>query len=479
MKPYVIGIAGESGVGKSTITRVIQLFYGIENTTVISTDDLHKWERTNHNWNEITHLNPKANNLELGDMHLQALSKGESVYRSIYNHNTGTFNPPIKVQPKRILINQGLHAFYTSESQKCTDLKVFLNTDDDLRTHWKIIRDTEKRGYKYNEVLDAIAKRRVDAQIINQEQLRVADVVVYIRPEKPIKNLGDRHEIVNVVMESVLMNHTRDTLFTFLEEHNTAIKNFVQLSNSIGSRVEDCQAAGGNISIKVNDKMIIKSSGYAMKDISYAEGHTTVEYNHMLDVSDEDAYNKLTQSDYFFIGKRPSMEVGFHAILGKYVLHSHPIYLTSILCMQNSEEVVKKLYSQFNYAYIGYISPGYDLYESIKQVGDGYDIYFLENHGVIINSETFVGLEAKFHYINDIAKKYITKDLKSFDLEFANIITNKEFMFPDAVILNNNVEVIAANNYINYVTKHRGRSLSKEHMVRLLMMESEKYRKSI
>lgn len=480
MSPYIIGIAGESGVGKSTITKVIQLFYGIENTTVISTDDLHKWERNNPNWNNITHLNPNANNLELGDMHLEALSKGKTIYRSVYNHDIGIFNPPIKIQPKEIIINQGLHAFYTKKSQEYTNLKIFINTDDDLRTHWKIIRDTEKRGYKYNVVLDTIEKRRADAQIINQEQLRVADVVISIRPEKPIKNIGDKHEKVEVIIENIMINNIDDKLFMFIKDYNTAIKNFIQLSNNIGSQIENCQGAGGNISIKVNNKMIIKSSGYSMKDVSQTDGYTTVEYNHMLDIQNEKDYNNLIKSDYFFIGKRPSMEVGFHSLLGKYVLHSHPIYLTAILCLQNSKDIIKKLYSQFNYIYIPYITPGYDLFEYIKNLKDSYDIYFLENHGVIINSDSYIGLEAKFYYINDIAKKYIVKeDTKIFSLEFLEHITNKEFMFPDAVVLNNNIETIAANNYISYITKDKGRFLSKEHMVHLLMMESEKYRKSI
>ena len=225
--------------------------------------------------------------------------------------------------------------------------------------------------------------------------------------------------------------------------------------------------------------MIIKSSGYHMKDISYGKGHTTVEYNYMLNINSEDDYNALIQSNHFYIGERPSMEVGFHSILKKYVLHSHPIYLTTLLCKQESKEIIQKLYSQFNYVYVNYTNPGYNLFQSIKQIGDSYDIYFLENHGVIIQSETFVGLEAKFHYINDIAKQYILKHYKAFDLEFTNSFNSKEFMFPDAVILNNNIEIIAANNYINYVTDYKGRPLTKKSIIDLLMMEPEKYRKSI
>jgi len=479
MKPYIIGIAGESGVGKSTITKIIQLFYNAKNTTVISTDDLHKWERTNPIWNKVTHLNPEANNLLLGDVHLKCLAEGTPIYRSGYNHNTGGFNPPVEVVPKQVVINQGLHAFYTKETQKYTDLKLFIDTDDTLRTHWKIIRDTEKRGYKYNEVLKAIDRRRVDAELITQEQLKVADVIITIKPTAPIQKVGDKHEKIQVVVETKVVRNLNEELLCFIKEYSNAIQDFVQLSNSIGQKVENCQAAGGNISIKVGDKMVIKSSGFLMKDVSYEEGHTTVEYNYINEVCTEDGYNKLLRSDHFYTERRPSMEVGFHSILKKYVAHSHPVYLTAILSHKASEKIIKDLYSDFNYIYIPYSLPGYELFASIRKAGGTYDIYFLENHGVIINSETLVGLEEKFNYITNIAQEYIVADLEPFNLSFADKITTEELMFPDAVVLNSNLEVTAANKYINYIVAGNGRPLPKDSIVQLLMMESEKYRRSI
>ena len=479
MMNYVIGVSGESGVVKSTITKVIQLFYGVDNTTVISSDDLHKWERSSDNWNKMTHLNPDANNLDLGDDHLEALSKGNYIHRSVYNHKSGAFNPPIKINPKSIIINHGLHAFYTKKSQEYTNLKIFINTDDSLRTHWKIIRDTEKRGYKYNDVLDSIIKRRADAQVINQEQLRVADVIVEIRPERPIKKLGDRNEVVEVIVDNILINNTENDLFVFLKEYNSSVKNFVRICNNVGSRIEDSQAAGGNASIKIQDKMVIKASGHTMGSISHSEGYVTIDYNQISNVENEEDYNRVLKSTQDTSSKRPSMEAGFHAILGKCVLHSHPIYLTSILCMKDSEDKLKELYGHLDYVYIPYRNPGFDLFNAIKNLDRTFNVYFLENHGLIINSENSVELEDKFRHINDIAKKYITEKFKTFDLGFANGNQENQFMFPDAVVFNDNLEIIAANNYINYVTKNNGRFLSKKDIIYLLMMESEKFRKNL
>ena len=218
-KPFIIGIAGESGVGKSTMCDIISLFYGIKNITVISTDDLHKWERNDPMWHNITHLNPDANNLELGDIHIRDLSEGKAIYRSIYNHKTGHFDPPKKIEPHNTILIEGLHAFYTKESQSKIDLKIFVDTNERLRTHWKILRDTEERGYKYNDVLEIIEKRRVDNEKIRSNQLNIADVVIDINTKNDIKILGDKHETVDLTINMKYRNNiSQNDLIDFIEE---------------------------------------------------------------------------------------------------------------------------------------------------------------------------------------------------------------------------------------------------------------------
>ena len=64
--PYIIGITGPSGVGKTTLSKLITYLYNIKDTLILSGDDLHKWERNDPNWNTYTHFNPDANNLNIG-----------------------------------------------------------------------------------------------------------------------------------------------------------------------------------------------------------------------------------------------------------------------------------------------------------------------------------------------------------------------------------------------------------------------------
>jgi len=61
----IIAISGSSGVGKTTISRLISIALPNEKTLVFSGDDLHKWERGDNKWQTYTHLNPEANNLLL------------------------------------------------------------------------------------------------------------------------------------------------------------------------------------------------------------------------------------------------------------------------------------------------------------------------------------------------------------------------------------------------------------------------------
>ena len=483
VKPYIIGIAGESGVGKSTMTGIVQLFFGKENTITLSTDDLHRWERTSPNWDIFTHLNPEANNLELGDIHLQELSEGKSVYRSVYDHNTGTFKAPEKIESNRIIINQGLHAFYTEQSQQLTDLKIFINTDETLRTHWKVIRDTEKRGYKYSAVIDAINRRKPDALKINEKQIATADVIVDMIPEKPIRNVGDKSEVVDVVITYRFNKPANEHLFSFVKNYNRDIKDFIELSNSLGEDILLCQHTGGNISVKTGDHMFIKASGYKMKDVSRVNGYSIVRPGMMKGITTSEGYDALFESDVFFTGKRPSMEVGLHALLNKYTIHLHPIYLTAILCLANVREVLQEVYSSYEYTYVPYVAPGYSLFKALERLNEKPNIIFLQNHGVVISSDSKEEALALVKDITYKAEMYLY-EFKTFTLAFAKEKKSEHFYFPDAVVFSDkkqNPEILAFNNYIHYITetlKSRHTLLSDD-MFELLSLESEKYRKSL
>ncbi|GAB3938468.1 hypothetical protein GCM10028827_44530 [Mucilaginibacter myungsuensis] len=179
-QPYLIGICGDSASGKTTLSNSIMDLLGTRNTLVLKGDDMHRWERGHEKWEQITHLNPKANWLHRDLADLTDLKAGKKIQRRSYNHTSGKFTEEVKVKARRVIIYEGLHAFYLREVSNIYDLKIFMSPSEELRRYWKIQRDVNERGHQYQDVVDAIDKRVPDAigHIIDQQT--EADIVFSI-----------------------------------------------------------------------------------------------------------------------------------------------------------------------------------------------------------------------------------------------------------------------------------------------------------
>ena len=89
--PFLVGIGGDSAVGKSTLADTLLSIFTPLNTTILRGDDMHKWQRGDEKWNDFTHLNPKANQLHKELHFLKKLKTGHKISRRRYDHNTGQF----------------------------------------------------------------------------------------------------------------------------------------------------------------------------------------------------------------------------------------------------------------------------------------------------------------------------------------------------------------------------------------------------
>lgn len=177
-QPFAIGVAGDSGSGKSTFTSMVETIFGRKNLLFIEGDGDHRWERGDAMWQRFTHLNPRSNYLYRQAQDLAKLKTGESVVRVEYDHDTGKFMQQSRVKSRAYILLCGLHALYLPQVRSNLDLKIYMDVDETLRRYWKIRRDTTERGYSVQRILEQIEARMPDAQKYIYPQKEYADLII-------------------------------------------------------------------------------------------------------------------------------------------------------------------------------------------------------------------------------------------------------------------------------------------------------------
>lgn len=177
-RPFIIGIAGDSGAGKSRLLETLEELLSKERVLAVEGDGDHRWERGDRNWEEMTHLDPRANYLYRQAEDLQVLRGNNAIKRVEYDHGTGTFTQKRRLSPKPYVILCGLHSLYLPQMRQVLDMKVYLDTDEALRCHWKLCRDQGDRGYEKAEIVEQIRARREDAEKYIRPQRQYADLVI-------------------------------------------------------------------------------------------------------------------------------------------------------------------------------------------------------------------------------------------------------------------------------------------------------------
>ncbi len=184
-KPFVIGIAGDSGAGKDTLSLSIQGLFGSHSVITLSGDDYHLWDRQKPIWRAMTHLNPQANDLERYTHDLIALTDGKTIYSRHYNHENGKMTHPYQVKSNDFIIACGLHALYLPTLRNCYDLTIYLDIDENLRRHFKIKRDVHTRGHSLEKVLLSLNEREDDSKKFIRPQSQHADLIFSLQPLHP------------------------------------------------------------------------------------------------------------------------------------------------------------------------------------------------------------------------------------------------------------------------------------------------------
>merc|ERR1719460_3584227 len=201
MDSVVIGVAADSGCGKSTFMRRMTSIFGGESklldigretntlvsdmTTVICLDDYHKYDREGRKGNPefpdgITALAADCQDWDKMAADVTDLKAGKSVSKPIYNHITGALDPNEEVSATPIVIFEGLHPMYDTRVYEALDLTVYLDITDDVKFAWKAQRDIAERGATMEEVQAAIDARKPDFAAFVEPQKEKADIVVQV-----------------------------------------------------------------------------------------------------------------------------------------------------------------------------------------------------------------------------------------------------------------------------------------------------------
>jgi phosphoribulokinase len=181
-RSIVLGIVGDSGAGKTTVTRGLTRVLGDAHVTHISADDYHRFDRRQRAEVGLTPLHPDCNHLDILTQHLIHLRRGEPVLKPVYDHRDGTFQPPEYVRPGTFLVVEGLLNYHTETLRSVHDVLVVLAPPEELRRAWKLKRDCTRRGYTTDEVLAELDRRQRDAEAYVHPQRAHADIVVSFVP---------------------------------------------------------------------------------------------------------------------------------------------------------------------------------------------------------------------------------------------------------------------------------------------------------
>ena len=154
--PILIGISGGTGSGKSTVTKEIFKEIEKDSITIIEQDSYYK-EQSHLSFEERVKTNydhPDAFDNELLKSHLTDLLNGKAIEKPIYDfekHNRKS--ETIAVEPKDIIILEGILILYEKEIRDLLDIKIFVDTDSDVRVIRRILRDIKDRGRTLDSVI--------------------------------------------------------------------------------------------------------------------------------------------------------------------------------------------------------------------------------------------------------------------------------------------------------------------------------------
>jgi uridine kinase len=198
-KPVVIGVAGGSGSGKTSVTKAIYESFKGHSITMIQQDyyykdqsDLPFEERLKTNYDH-----PLAFDNDLLIEHLEKLLRYEPIEKPVYDYSLHTRSKEvIEVEPKNVIILEGILVLEDERLRNLMDIKLFVDTDADIRIIRRMSRDIKERGRTLDSVIEQYTNvvRPMHNQFIEPTK-RYADVII---PEG-----GQNHVAIDLMVTKI------------------------------------------------------------------------------------------------------------------------------------------------------------------------------------------------------------------------------------------------------------------------------------
>ena len=170
-RAIVVGVVGDSGAGKTTLTRGLTRVIGDSHVTHVSADDYHRYDRKQRRELGVTPLHPDSNHLDILTQHLSHLRRGRAgAEAGLQPPDRASSSRPCTCGPSKFLLVEGLLNFHTETLRSLHDVRVALAPPEELRRAWKLKRDCTRRGYTTDEVLAELDARQADAEAYIQPQ---------------------------------------------------------------------------------------------------------------------------------------------------------------------------------------------------------------------------------------------------------------------------------------------------------------------
>lgn len=180
--PFVIGVAGGSGSGKSTVSQQVLASFGADMVSVVMQDDYYcdQSDLTPEVRRKQNYDHPQAFDWALLVQHVQALRNGETIAMPEYDFTLDNrSNKTILVKPAPVIVIEGLFALYDADLRDMMSLKIFVDTAPDVRFIRRMQRDIAERGRSVESIVGQYMEtvRPMHKQFIEPTK-RYADVIL-------------------------------------------------------------------------------------------------------------------------------------------------------------------------------------------------------------------------------------------------------------------------------------------------------------